>query len=739
MHKKVKLSIIITLLFCIMSIIAFPLPAAAQNTEPDKKVVILVMDYIDVSDLISAHTPNLDKLIENSGTGLMNIRSKNLNPSSSYMSIAVGTKVGTVSRAELSFNTDEEISALPYVFKNQSVTTKAETLYSLFTGRIPPSDGVVNIYTEMLKNTASKYTPAYEIGQIGKIARENNLRVGVIGNGDTLSRLNRNIALLGMDEDGIVPCGNVSQDLLETSPLTLGGMRTNHKAMLDNIQKYLPECDILFIDLGDTTRIESDRTNAAEDIIRKQREQALERNDQLIGQILQKINFDKTMLVIITPNPSAQMVEAGNFALTPIIVHYPNNKKGLLTSPTTRREGIVASADVLPSIFAYLDSNIVPSNQGMQIVNNVDNNLRLLEQKLTFFKQLRTNRKPLNISFMLLALAVILLGHFVINKKNTKFYPLLDRLIISSLCIPVIFLFLGFTNYNSIIISILLTLLLAFLLSAIILRICPDILKAFFTIAFITVFLLISDVFCGSPLMLNSPLGSDVIAGGRFYGIGNDYMGILLSCAIITTILTINKLKLNPNLKALLGSIPLLFTALVIGYPKLGANVGGFISTLFTTGIFLLLMQKNKLNFKKIIIAGIVSVLAVVGIASLDAFINPNPSHAGKAIQSLLSGGREAFFSIIRIKLGILVNTVYKSIWTLVLITEVAVLVFWKLKKRDAFLKISQIHPYINQTLKILAVAAATVFLVNDTGVIAASFILFYMVSLMWLTIKKAA
>lgn len=734
-NNKKLLSFLLT---CCLAI-TFLIPSfAAFGAEHDKgrKVVVIVMDYVDVSDLIYANTPNLDKLINHSATGLMNIRAKNLNPSSSYMSIAAGIKIGTVPNAELSFNSNEDIAVLPYVFQSQNATAKARDLYSVFTGETPNDEGVVNIYIEMLKNTALKYKPSYEPGQIGKTARENGLKTAVIGNGDTVSTLNRNIALLAMDEKGMIPLGNVSQDLLEVNPTVLGGMQTNHQTMLSYIKQYLPQSDILFIDFGDTTRIEMDGINAASHIIQKQRKQALERNDKLLGEIMSLVDLEKTMLIIMTPNSHKQMAEEGNIGLTPVIVYYPDSKKGLLTSPTTRREGIVASADIMPSIFAYLNSEAGFKNQEMQVINK-ENSLIYLKEKIDFFKNLRTSRLPLNITFMIFALIVILWGHIIISTKKKTLYPYLDKIIFASLCIPVIFLFISFTNYESIFISIITTLVLSILSAIFILKLWPDPFKALFSLTLITAVLLIIDILSGSPLMLNSPLGSDAIAGGRFYGIGNDYMGILLASAVTATALGISTFKTKNTFKITLASIPLLIAALTIGYPKWGANVGGFITALFTWGVFILIMTQNKLNFKKIIIIGILSVLAVIAVASIDAFINPNPSHAGKAVKSLLAGGGQTFLAIIRIKLGIVSNTVSSSVWTLVLLLELVLLALWKIKKNDVLALIRAEYPYMSKALNILAVAAATVFLVNDTGVIAASFILLYMFSLMWLSLKN--
>ncbi|SHG90021.1 hypothetical protein SAMN02745221_01233 [Thermosyntropha lipolytica DSM 11003] len=735
---SIKLKKVISLFIFFWFVFSFFMSQSALGISDNdsKKAIIIVMDFIDVADLIEADTPNLDKLLEESALGLMNVRAKNRNPSSSYMSIGSGLKIGTVPNAELSFNSNEDITVLPYVFARQNATVKAQNLYAVFTGQTPPPEGVVNIYIEMLKNTSSKYKPPYEPGQIGKIARENGLTVAVVGNADTISILNRNIALLAMDENGKVPLGNVSQDLIQVNPLVLGGVETDHQAMLSYIKRYLPLSDILFIDLGDTSRVEIDSINAAPDIIKKQRQQALERDDRLLGQILSLLNLDQTMLIIMSPNPHKQMIEEGNLGLTPIIVHYPEGQKGLLSSPTTRREGIVAGADIIPSIFAYFDSQIIPDNQGMQVIKQ-SSTLEDLKNQLDFFKNLRAHRLPLNITFMVWAVILILWGFIMVINKKESLYPWLEKIIFATLSIPVVFLFISFTGYQSLFISIILTLALAWLLALAFCQLGTNREQGLFILTSATSLLLIGDILAGSPLMLNSPLGSDVIAGGRFYGIGNDYMGILIASTVVATALAIKRLKPKSRLNIILASLPLFIASIAIGYPKLGANVGGFIASLFTWGVFILVMTQDKLNIKKISAAALLSVLVVIAIASLDAFLNPNPSHAGKAIQNLLAGGSQAFFSIIRIKLGIVANTISQSVWTLVLLLEILILIWVQIRKKDIIKSIKKEYPYISKTINILITAAIVVFAVNDTGVIAASFILLYAIALYWLTLIK--
>jgi len=132
--------------------------------------------------------------------------------------------------------------------------------------------------------------------------------------------------------------------------------------------------------------------------------------------------------------------------------------------------------------------------------------------------------------------------------------------------------------------------------------------------------------------------------------------------------------------------------------------------------------------------------MAVFAVAQLDALLNPTPSHAGKAISSFHSGGGLAvLLAMIKTKLGILGSTIYHSIWSLILLLLIAALIMLKHKRPNLMLQLSVHDKVISQTVKILLIAAVTVFLVNDTGVIAAAIIVLYLLDSLWLTLSRSS
>jgi len=711
------LVIIITMVF----ISNYPVQASSNH---HKKVLILINDYIGADDIVNASPHNLKALARQSGTALINNRIKNKIPASSYMSLGTANRVATVAGTEMSFNSTEAVNSLPEIFEHPSAPVNAGILYQQFTEKNAPSKGIVNLYIEPASKYAATHNPMYIPGGLGSWARSQYLTVGVLGNSDTGYSLNRSAAILAMDENGIVPQGSVGNNLLEADPLSPGGFRSNHAVMLAELDQLLKSCDIIVMDLGDTSRVELARENCSDIVAAKQRLRAINRNDQLLGKIIKHVNMRDTMIIAIAPNANADMVLKGNFTLTPIVVYNPEAKPGYLTSPTTRRSGLVTNVDLLPTVISFLSPAKDPG--AMTTIAAGNNDFKTLAEKVTLYQAIRTSRNPMHYVFMVLALLMLILAFLVYLQGNDQLKPYINIMVFTVLSMPLVFLFMGYTRYQLLPLILILSPVAAWIVAKIVLSITKTPESGMVLLSLLTSVLIVIDCFRGSPWMLISPLGSDTIAGGRFYGIGNDYMGVLVATIVIATMLLLNRVKAKPIFKLLLGAIPLSIAAFAIGAPEVGANVGGLITALVALGMYIVTISETKVTFKRLFIIGVLAVCTVLIVAELDARFSANPSHAGKAISSLFSGGYQVFLSIIITKLGILGSTVIHSSWTIILLLTLLLLLLFKLKKPEMFQSFTSNHPILSQSNRILAIATLALFMFNDTGVIASAIILLY-------------
>ena len=148
-------------------------------------------------------------------------------------------------------------------------------------------------------------------------------------------------------------------------------------------------------------------------------------------------------------------------------------------------------------------------------------------------------------------------------------------MLIYIMVVPLVYLVLPTLQQPQLYRTALVALSLSIIITALLCRWIRSTMNRILIISLLTLGALILDQWLGMNLIKESPLGYDVIAGARFYGMGNEYMGVLVgaSCTAIAAIFQ----KFSSQKK------PVMITALIMGTltlftiasPKLGANVGG--------------------------------------------------------------------------------------------------------------------------------------------------------------------
>lgn len=699
-----------------------PMSYAENN---NKKAIVMILDMISLDELIESDTPNIDSLLENGSIGLMNMRSRSRvsNKSSSYLSLGMGVKTLASADGNLASNRDHLYPLSDYKHFKESIS--ASEMYKLYTGVDAPVGEIINIAFGNVEKTALGITPNNQVGLLGKIARENHLKVGLLGNGDADSP-SRESSLLAMDERGIVPIGNVGSELLEVDTNVLGGLKLDQNKLLGELDRILPETDILFVDYGDPERIEKSENFATDTILKSQKIMAIERADAFLGEIKSRVDINNTLFMIVTPNPSKETISNGNFALTPFIMSNSDTKSGLLTSDTTRREGLIANFDFTPTLLNYFDiSDTSFSGSVIKSIDSDDTGELLLKNEQDFLF-LRKYRKIFHWTFIIFA-GITLFGLFIskFTKWNVLPKKVLTQLSLTTLTIPITMMLVSLIGYKSIILDILFVVIGAFLIEFILKKILKNDLKVISIVSFATSLFLLIDIFFIEKLMIVSPLGSDAIAGGRFYGIGNDYMGILLGSTLLGIFTLFSIYKVRKERIAIFTVLYMLVSIIALS-PFFGANVGGTLSAMFVTLIALIFILDKKFSIKRIFAIGTIVLIMVILLSAFDMNFNPNPTHAGKALEGLLSDGLSKFIEIVTIKLDQVFWNLAHASWNIILFLEV-ILIFllYNFKKQQLINLNSKFKRLLNGFLVIL-IGGVIVFLFNDTGTIAAAIMLLY-------------
>lgn len=206
-----------------------------------------------------------------------------------------------------------------------------------------------------------------------------------------------------------------------------------------------------------------------------------------------------------------------------------------------------------------------------------------------------------------------------------------------------------------------------------------------------------------------TPLSGFQLAGTRYYGIGNEFSGLLIGAAILWS-----HIETAPRAAVLsaLGAIGLL-----VAHPALGADAGGTIAA--TVGFGAAALQAFRRRVTPTWGASLVATgLAVAtGIAWLDRSAR-HPSHIGAAVGSAQAHGLGALMAIIQRKVMMNVGLAIHPI-TLAALAGVAVtLAIARRRHKPQVDAVIHRHPSWTQHLVPLAWATVVGIVLNDSGIV---------------------
>ena len=153
-----------------------------------------------------------------------------------------------------------------------------------------------------------------------------------------------------------------------------------------------------------------------------------------------------------------------------------------------------------------------------------------------------------------------------------------------------------------------------------------DPLGPFGAICLLTVVVLGVDVMTGSRLQLETPFGLSVLEAGRFYGIGNEALGIYGITALLAAawlaLLALRRYPSSRRPAVAVVAVVALFAVVASGWPGFGGKVGG---TIAMVPCFLLLagaVAGIRLNWRLVLLVA-VSGLALFAIFALISYFTP--------------------------------------------------------------------------------------------------------------------
>jgi hypothetical protein len=212
------------------------------------------------------------------------------------------------------------------------------------------------------------------------------------------------------------------------------------------------------------------------------------------------------------------------------------------------------------------------------------------------------------------------------------------------------------------------------------------------------------------------------MVGARFYGIGNEYMGILIGSTIMAASLMVSRLNEKRKLAIALTALIFIITTFCLAAPNLGTNVGGTIAASVAFLTTFLLFLNIKFRPKTIFIVACAVILLLLSFIAFD-LSRPlhQQSHIGQTARLIINGGWIEIFNIVNRKLAMNMKLLRYTVWSRVLLASIMVLAILFYKPRGLMKSIYIEHPIIFKGFIGLVTGALVAFAFNDSGVVAAA------------------
>ncbi|WP_128895740.1 hypothetical protein [Longirhabdus pacifica] len=680
--------------------------------------------YLEADDAYLSYTPHIQTLMQQGAVGALNVRTPQRGVEDSYLSIGAGAKAIVASDYQ-AYMTDDVIQ------QHQAIHLWNQYLHS-------PSTPKPIVIPSMYAITQQQQTTTATPGLLGDVLQEGNVHPAVFGNRDRGSGVEtwlRHAPFMLMNADGTVD-GNVGKELEQADDSRPYNVKTNYDALIEQIKMNTRQNikQVTLIELGGLNRLYSLRHLYEPEQFMTLKLTILKEIDEFVGEMMSQLEAEDTLL-LFSPVVHKQALQE-KVMLAPIVLYKQNEPSALLYSETTKRPGIVSILDIAPTILEDFElNNETFIGKPIQAERHT-NGLQWLQTDLGKITQVHTLRPQLLYPLITYEVTVLVIVIIVLlRNRDMPFFTLklLDILLFSMLWIPIVFLVLGYVAFIPAWLYVSLFFLCWFLFT-LLSYVSFSMLQKIFVSSSLTMILIVLDGWFGAKAMKYSILGYDPIIGARFYGIGNEYMGVLIGTAILSTSFLMQKFS---HVRGIWVTVVITYVA-IIAYlllPQWGTNAGGALSATiafcYATIGFYRIKKKVILSTKKMVLwigmAGLIGLTLLISTSVLFSLLQIE-SHIGRAVTRLLNGDWAYIYALIKRKLEMNWHLVGVSAWSKVFFVGLFVWCIFAFDRRRRMTYTAQMEPYRMHGFHTLTFASIVAFLLNDSGIVAAATIITYVV-----------
>ncbi|MDD3888446.1 MAG: hypothetical protein PHR65_00800 [Syntrophomonadaceae bacterium] len=704
---------LITVILLILIILSSPVSVSAANSEPSSscdRVIIYMIDKLSLNDINPKTTPYLWQLQDSAAMGLLNTVTGGERTTKNVCStISAGQNVVSSSKAQFNYRADEKVNC-----------ANAGDVFYRNTGINPANDNIViDSIIPILKNNEQRNLG--KPGQLGNTLHSMDYKTAVIGNSDLPGYYSRPGALILMDSQGIVDKGVVGQEIIRIDNSLPPGYWSDYTQIAVQARE-LAASKVMLIEFGDLSRLDSMYGLFSPAKYQQESQRILAQIDGCIREIQTQLHTGSTAVYVISPTAS-KLEQMQSALLTPIIVVKPAFT-GTLKSYTTHRNGIIAGTDLKNSVLHCITQEI---NDPLYVQpdSNTYQTLQQLNRKVVFSY---ANRQQIIIMHISLVFLFLLVATLLTLKKHAK--TIAQLLILYTLAVPLSLLLIAnaeLLNRNIfMLVSVTLSLVIA-LASFITGKLFK--INSILPILLTTVMVLAVDLVTNLGLVKNSVMSYNIISGLRYYGLGNEYMGVMIGATICFAAIFLH--ETSTRNKYFITALLFCAVIFLIAYPLFGINVGGTITASLGLGYTFIKFNKKNIHLRTILYL-ILGTVILVGTMAIIDYNQPAQlqSHLGRSMTMIINSGPTEILNIITKKIQMHIRIINYTMWGwifLLAMLSFAYSIFKPLKPVKQFFAHA---PLVYKGIQGIIAASVIAVLFNDSGITAAAALALYLFSL---------
>lgn len=616
----------------------------------------------------------------------------------------------------------------------------AGTLHRRLTGAETDRAAVVVPGLARLAAANKDRSPPVTPGWLGEALSRAGLRTAVLGEADFAGGYDgRSAALLAMDGAGTVVYGRL-EGMTRADPTAPGGTVQDWTAMVEAWTLLPPDAALVVIESGDLRRLEAAAPLLSPARWLEARQQALDRLAQGVARLLdaaaQRAGRHPVWVLAAAPAQGPAEARFGVLWIWPDEGDEGSVQPGgaataaagagetaLLTSPSTRRWGVVPLTDLAPAILNELGV-AGPAPLGRALTAGLETYpwSRLGAAGAALEGVLGANhadrvRLIQGYVFSLIGMALAVLA--AVRWRDLGRWVAWAAPGMAS--VPLAFLLLPGLGVQGLLPRAVITGILA--AAAALWAAGRPSTQVFSWIAGLTAGVVIGDLLLGGPAVIRSPLGHSLLVGARYYGIGNEYGGLLIGASALAGGLLAGSPRVRAaGLPPWAGALAPALMGAVLLHPALGANFGCGLAAATAAGAFALKSLEGRPHRRRavaVLAAGAAG--AVAAAVVLDMAGGLAASHIGRAAQQAAAGDWQAVIDVIRRKGLLNWRLIQYTIWSRVFVATLVAVTVLVLRPAAGLRRLSQREPVLFAGIVAAVIGAGAALVLNDSGVVAAA------------------